>query len=1038
MPSANDHRAIKFSLLTVAVLVFAVVTIVFGAINSAAHSQTAVAPTQIFTVNTVDDAPDLTVFDNICDAAATPGLQCTLRAAVEQSNATAGADVINFSLPANSTINLTAGGLLINQSASIVGSGARNLTVQRSANASTGNFAVLSVVGPAYNSPAPITVSISGLTVANGLTEGNSAGGIYHFGASTLNLTEVAVKNNRANDGAGILNAGSALNVLRSTLSGNSATNSGGGIYNAYGTVNISNSTVANNTAANSGGGIFNSSDSDNNTLTLNNVTVSNNTAASGGGVTNRKTANVRNTIIAGNNAAQNPDVNGVVDFVSLGNNLIGKSDISVGFLNQVNGDKVGTTAAPLNPRLGPLQDNGGPTDTLALLIGSPAIDSGNLCVVSAECFFGNPPVPLVTDQRGGDFFRVIDVNIDIGAYELSVPAPAIVSITPTQVRAGSGGFEIVVTGSGFVNGSVVQFNGQDRPTTFVSATELRAQITAADVQAAGQNSITVFNSTPGGGTSNAASLIVFACTYTLNPASQNFPSSGGNGSVNVTTSAACAWIATTNVPWISITNASGSGNGTVNFSVGANTGVARTGTITIAGQTFTVNQASGCTYALTPTSADVASAGGNGSFSVVTGTGCTWTAASNVPWIIINNGNGTGNGTTTFTVQANVGPARSGTITVNGQVFTVNQAGGCTFTLSATSITVNAPGGGGNVNVTASAPGCAFTAVSNVPWITVTSVNSNTGIVNFTVAANTGSDRIGTLTIAGQTVTINQRAPLNFVKTPFDFDGDGRADISVFRPSSGTWHISQSSNGASNSTVFGQAGDLVAPADFDGDGRYDISVFRNGFWYRLNSSTNQFVAVQFGSAGDIPVAADYDGDEKADITVFRPSTGVWYRLNSGNNQMVAVNWGANGDIPVVGDFDGDAKADTAVFRPSIAAWYVLRSSDNSFFGISFGLPGDIPAAADFDGDRRTDISVYRPSNGTWYRINSGNNQFVPQRFGTAEDKPVAADYDGDGKADIAVFRPSNSFWYLLRSTAEFAAQQWGTAGDVPVPALNR
>jgi hypothetical protein len=126
------------------------------------------------------------------------------------------------------------------------------------------------------------------------------------------------------------------------------------------------------------------------------------------------------------------------------------------------------------------------------------------------------------------------------------------------------------------------------------------------------------------------------------------------------------------------------------------------------------------------------------------------------------------------------------------------------------------------------------------------------------------------------------------------------------------------------------------------------------------------------------------------------------------------------------------------VFRPSTGDWYVLRSSDNSFFGIHFGLAGDIPAAADFDGDKRTDLSVYRPSNGTWYRINSGNNQFVPQRFGTAEDKPAAADYDGDGKADIAVFRPSTSFWYLLRSTAGFAAQQWGAAGDVPVPSLNR
>ncbi|HMS10400.1 MAG TPA: M36 family metallopeptidase, partial [Pyrinomonadaceae bacterium] len=111
------------------------------------------------------------------------------------------------------------------------------------------------------------------------------------------------------------------------------------------------------------------------------------------------------------------------------------------------------------------------------------------------------------------------------------------------------------------------------------------------------------------------------------------------------------------------------------------------------------------------------------------------------------------------------------------------------------------------------------------------------------------------------------------------DFDGDGRSDISVFRPSNGVWYLQQSSAGFA-AYSFGISDDTIVPGDFDGDGRADVAVWRsaNGTWYLLRS-TEGFTAFQFGAIGDIPAAADYDGDGKTEVAVFRPSSGVWYVL---------------------------------------------------------------------------------------------------------------------------------------------------------------
>jgi uncharacterized delta-60 repeat protein len=260
-----------------------------------------------------------------------------------------------------------------------------------------------------------------------------------------------------------------------------------------------------------------------------------------------------------------------------------------------------------------------------------------------------------------------------------------------------------------------------------------------------------------------------------------------------------------------------------------------------------------------------------------------------------------------------------------------------------------------------------------------------------------------------------------------FDFDGDGKADISIFRPNAAAeWYWLNSSNNQSSGVQFGISSDKIVPADFDGDGKTDIAVFRDGDWYRLNSSDNEFVAVHFGQSGDVPVPSDYDGDSKADLAVYRQ--GNWYILNSSDNSFRAEQFGISTDKPIIGDFDGDGKADLTVYRDGI--WYGQRSRDG-FFGAQFGLNTDKSVAADYDSDGKTDLAVYRPSDGTWYLLRS-HLGFTATQFGIATDKSVPADYDGDGKTDLAVYRDGD--WYLLQSTAGFAAKQFGTANDRPIP----
>jgi hypothetical protein len=271
------------------------------------------------------------------------------------------------------------------------------------------------------------------------------------------------------------------------------------------------------------------------------------------------------------------------------------------------------------------------------------------------------------------------------------------------------------------------------------------------------------------------------------------------------------------------------------------------------------------------------------------------------------------------------------------------------------------------------------------------------TAQVGLGFAVHSGSGNVG----SGSGSDVTSVVP----PAPADFNRGG-TDISVWRPATGQWFVSDQFT-----LSWGLAGDVPVAADYDGDAVSDVAIWRpsTGQWFVKDRFT-----VSWGLNGDVPVPADYNGDGTSDVAVWRPSTGQWFVKD-----QFTVSWGLTDDVPVPGDYDGDGVFEVAVWRPATGQWF-----DRNLFSASWGLPGDIPVSADYDGNGTTDLAVWRPSTGRWFI----QSQPVVV-WGLAGDLPVPADYNGDGVSEPAVFRDGQ--WLFDR---DGRAVSFGLPHDVPAP----
>jgi hypothetical protein len=474
-------------------------------------------------------------------------------------------------------------------------------------------------------------------------------------------------------------------------------------------------------------------------------------------------------------------------------------------------------------------------------------------------------------------------------------------------------------------------------------------------------------------------------CTYSVSPASRTAPYTQSSGSFTLTANlASCPWSVTPSASWLSVTSppaGTGSGSATISYSVAANNGDARSATLTVGGRTFTVNQdAVPCAYSISPSAASAPVAWSSGSFTLTTNlASCPWSTVSSASWLTVTSPKiGSGNGSTTvaYTAEANSGPPRSATITVAGLTFTVNQAGTCSYAVSPLSIAAGSPASTFTVTISADSA-CYWSAESFDSWLTITSPTqgSGNGTVTVAVAQNNARARVGSLSIAGSSVVVSQRA-CPTCQPGTDFDGNGKIDIvqrSNVTGESKVWLM--------NGTAFLGAADLPRPGsswqlagvgDFNADGFAD-QLFRNSIdysmaiWY-MNGTTHVTTATVQSvpdPAWTVNAIGDMNGDGYPDIVWRNSSTFgliVW-KMRDNVLQSVATlpsvpdaNWQLKG----LGDFNRDGKLDMVWRNEKAYNTAIWLMNDTAFVSgaqlPTVGSPWQLVGVGDFNSDGDADL----------------------------------------------------------------------------------
>jgi WD40 repeat protein len=480
-------------------------------------------------------------------------------------------------------------------------------------------------------------------------------------------------------------------------------------------------------------------------------------------------------------------------------------------------------------------------------------------------------------------------------------------------------------------------------------------------------------------------------CTYTVNPSSATWSAAGGTGSVGVQTPSGCGWTASSNDAWITITRISrDNGGGGLTYSIGP-TDAPRTGSLTVAGQTVTIEQnTEACVYTVTSSSNEFGSGGGPGSIAITTQNGCPWTATTDSSWIILGTGNGTGTGSATLTYWVNASDTtatRSGTITAAGQTFTITQTGiTCSYSISPANRSFTSDGGSAYINLAAS-DACSWSATSNASWITVTSGGSGSGwgTIYYSVTANTsGTSRAGTISLAGQTFTVYQTNEAT----------QGSPDIVWARPG----HLAQV-----NAIAFSPDGQLLASASDD----HTVKLWRVADGLLVGTLTGHFeevTSVAFSHDGQMLASGSMDRN----IRLWQVSDRSLLRTMGGTEFILGVAFAPNDQELTSGG--GYSTNDIKVWRLSdgqnISIIHDQLGSTNS---VAYSPDGQFQAAA-----KANSVATLRSSsnpNGQWLG-HDGTVNFVAfspnsQMLATASDDQSAGLWGIDGLLRFSLNGPS-------------------------------